>query len=97
MWVCEQFLLPPETAQPLIGHLLAARDRSHLQSRALLQFVPVPCMQLTRDTLCSVNAQLSARECDALEQLLTFVDASDTSSELGSDTCHTPAHDATCP
>lgn len=38
-----------------------------------------------RDTLVHVNAQLCERECDALDQLLTLVDACDTAN----DTCHT--------
>jgi hypothetical protein len=48
-------------------------------------------MQLTRDTLFSVNAQLCERECDTLEQLLTFVDSCDTAN----DTCHTTANEFT--
>ena len=91
MWICEHYLLPADTAQPLIGHLLAARDQCAAQSRALLQLVPVPVMQLTRDTLFSVNAQLCERECDTLEQLLTFVDSCDTANA----TCHTTANEFT--
>ncbi len=76
MWLCEHYLLTPDTVQPLLDHVLAVRAKCEVQSRDLLQLVPVPVMQLTRDALSTVNAQLSERECDALEQLLTALDTS---------------------